>query len=161
MPWHGLDKILRMAALFPRWSFDLVGTNAAEIQSGVPSNVKVWGHLACPEYLPLMANADCAIGTLALHRNGINEASPLKTREYLALGLPVIIGYKDTDFPQGAEFLLELPNTEDNVLAYHGRIRSFVESWRGRRVSREYIRHLDLDEKERERLHFFRQVIQG
>lgn len=45
-----------------------------------------------------MRNCQVCIGTLALHRKNMTEASPLKTREYLAHGFPVIIGYKDTAF---------------------------------------------------------------
>jgi hypothetical protein len=88
----------------------------------------------------------------------MQEASPLKTREYLAHGLPVIIGYQDTDFRDGAEFLLELPNTEDSIRPNQHRIRAFVESWCDRRVSREQICHLDTKEKERVRLRFLTEV---
>jgi glycosyltransferase involved in cell wall biosynthesis len=159
MTWHGVDKIAAMARLFPKWWFDLIGVGPEDSNTVLPSNVKAWGPRVYREYLPLLAEADCAIGTLALHRKNMHEASPLKTREYLAHGLPVIIGYKDTDFPQGADFLLELPNTEDNVRSNGERIRAFVELWRGRRVKRQDIYHLDTNEKERVRLRFLSQVI--
>lgn len=161
MPWHGLDKIVKMAAIFPEWSFDLVGIEAQDVGRAAPANLVTWGPLQYPEYLPLLLDADCAIGTLALHRKGMQEASPLKTREYLAHGLPVIIGYNDTDFPEGADFLLDLPNIENNVLSNRDRIRMFVESWRGRRVSRSEILHLDTAEKECVRLRFLNQVAQS
>ena len=159
MPWHGLDKIVKLAAVIPEWSFHLVGIGVEDVGGAIPSNVKTWGALLYTEYLPLLAEADCAIGTLALHRKEMQEASPLKTREYLAHGLPVISGCRDTDFMEGADFLLELPNTEDNILPNTARIRAFVESWRGRRVDREKVRHLDTGEKERTRLRFFNQIV--
>lgn len=59
-----------------------------------------------------------AVSSLALHRDGLNEASPLKTREYLVAGVPVLTAYRDTDFLRGAPFLLQLPNVEDNVLPH-------------------------------------------
>ena len=158
LAWHGLDKIVTMARLFPEWSFDLVGVGTEDVRTALPSNMKTWGPRLYKEYLPLLAEADCAIGTLALHRKNMHEGSALKTREYLAHGLPVIIGYKDTDFPQGADFLLELPNEEANILPNRDRIRAFVESWRGRRVSQAEIGHLDANEKERVRLRFLNQV---
>jgi hypothetical protein len=40
----------------------------------------------------------------------MSEASPLKSREYLALGLPVIGAYEDTDIPPDDPVYLQLPN---------------------------------------------------
>lgn len=151
-PWHGVDKILKLAALRPDWTFHLMGLNP---EPGMPPNVRAHGMMAREAYLPLLAQSDVAIGTLALHRNKMNEASPLKVREYLALGLPVVIGYKDTDFPEGAPFLLELPNRENNVEASLGDIERFVHQWMGKRVPREAVAHLDYRVKEKERLEFF------
>ena len=46
-----------------------------------------------------------------MHRKKQEEASPLKVREYIALGLPVILPYKDTAFIDGCpDWVLELPN---------------------------------------------------
>lgn len=157
-PWHGVDKILAMAHSFPEWTFHVIGPSPSDLTTP-PPNVIAHGFLAFEQYLPIMAGADVAIGTLALHRNQMNEASPLKTREYLALGLPVIIGYRDTDFPQGAPFILQLPNTEDNVQSSLPCIRSFVENWRGKRVPRQEVMHIDVKFKERARLKCFVDVL--
>lgn len=100
--------------------------------------------------------AHIAIGTLGLHRKSMNEASPLKVRHYLALGLPVISAHTDTDFNRGAPFLLTLPNEENNVLPNLSLIDRFVEEWRGRRVTRNDIKHLDYRYKEHARLEFFK-----
>ncbi len=155
-PWHGIDKILEMARAFPEWTFHLIGLDAVDPSL---SNVVTHGFLDTEEYLPILARADVGIGTLALHRNKMREASPLKVREYLALGLPVIIGYEDTDFPGGAPFLLRLPNSEDNVFKCKEEIRAFVEGWRGRRVSRADILHLDQRAKEERRLRLLRDAL--
>lgn len=158
-PWQGVDKILRMAQLFPQWQFDIVGIRPDRFR-GVPANVHIHGPLSRQAYEPLLAQADIAIGTLALHRKKVNEACPLKVREYLAYGLPTIIGYKDTDFPSGAPFILGLPNTEDNVENNVAMIAGFVSEWKERRVQREAIYHLDLRVKESQRLMFFRDVLE-
>jgi hypothetical protein len=104
------------------------------------------------EYLPIVAQADVAIGPLALHRKGLSEASALKVAEYLAHGLPVILANAETAFPDGASFLLQLPNTEDNVDVSTGQIRDFVERWRGRRIPRSEVSAIDSRVVERERL---------
>jgi len=157
--WHGLDKIVELARALPRWRFDLVGVE--RVAGGVPANVILHGVLERERYEGLAARADAALGTLALHRKSMEEASPLKTREYLAYGLPTVVGYDDTDFPDGHPLLLRLPNTEDNVAAGVERIRAFVEGARGRRVPRADVRHLDVGAKEEQRLAFFDEVRGG
>lgn len=155
--WHGVDKIVLLARAFPNWHFDIVGPRLEGME--VPPNVTLHGFLPHPLYESLVAHADVGIGTLALHRNRMSEASPLKTREYLAYGLPVIIGYKDTDFPAPPPFLLELPNCENNVLENLDKIERFVLSWKGKRVARRDISHLDHSVKESKRLEFMKLVM--
>jgi hypothetical protein len=117
------------------------------------------GLLEAADYSRHLARANIGVGSLALHRKRLNEASPLKVREYLATGLPVINGYTDTDYPDGADFLLTLPNTEDNVEAGLGAIRDFVAKWSTLRVPREAVGHLDYAAKEATRLDFFRTLL--
>jgi glycosyltransferase involved in cell wall biosynthesis len=157
-PWHGLDKLAMLARAQPTWDFDVVGPAPEEV-ADAPPNLIFHGLLAADDYSRLLAAADIGVGTLALHRKGLHEASPLKVREYLATGLPVINGYADTDFPEGAEFLLTLPNTEDNVAKGVTLIADFVNRWADRRVARERVTHLDHRAKERARLEFFRSVV--
>lgn len=142
LPWAGVDKIIRLARRFPAWRFDIVGTRSDEI-AGAPPNVTAHGEMERASYLPLMAAADVAIGPLALHRKNLHEASALKVAEYLAYGLPVILGCPEAAFPDGAPFLLELPNTEDNVDASDAAIAAFVAAWRGRRVARDDVAPVD------------------
>ena len=79
------------------------------------SNVTAHGELTRERYRPVMQRADVAIGPLALHRKNLHEASALKVAEYLAHGIPVILGCPEAAFPDGAPFLLQLSNSEDNV----------------------------------------------
>jgi glycosyltransferase involved in cell wall biosynthesis len=154
-PWHGVDKILRLARACPGWSFDVIGPSPEEVPDA-PSNVRVHGLLVAADYRALLATADVAIGALALYRLDLSEASPLKVGEYLAHGLPVIAGYTDTRFPDGAPFILQIPNTEDNVESSLDDIRAFVARWAGRRVAREPLSSIDARAIERRRLDFIR-----
>lgn len=151
LAWAGVDKIARLASHFPAWRFDVVGPAQAELPDA-PANVVVHGQLGRDEYLPIMAAADVGIGPLALHRKGLSEASALKVAEYLAFGIPVIVANAETAFPGGAPFLLQLPNTEDNVEVSTAEVRQFVEQWRGRRIGRSEVRAIDTSVVERERL---------
>lgn len=157
--WHGVDKIIRLASLEPNWQFDLIGPKARK-DLQLPRNVIFHGPLERFEYDAILRGADIAIGTLALHRNGMKEASPLKVREYLAYGLPTVIAYEDTDFPQSVPFLLSIPNREDNIQTSLAAIKAFTASWCGYRVPRNEIKHLDAGVKEAERLRFLQRVVE-
>lgn len=159
IPWHGIDRVLALARLTPEWTYEIVGYTAGDL-GPLPDNVDAHGELFGDALLAVLRRCDVGIGSLAMHRAGINEASPLKSRTYLAHGLPVIHDYVDTDFPEGRPFLLQLPredNLSGNTLAV---IREFVQNWTGRRVAREDVACLDAVSKERRRVAFFGDVLQ-
>jgi hypothetical protein len=87
----------------------------------------------------------------------MEEASPLKVREALAYGLPVILAYQDTDFLDArVDFLLQIPNTEENVYENATAIRAFAYAMQGHRVDRDFIQpRIDQSIKEKARLDFF------
>jgi hypothetical protein len=155
--WHGVDKISLLAERMPEADFDIVGYEADLVDFATPPNMRIHPPLARGEYEPLLARADLAIGTLGLHRKNMREACPLKVREYLGHGLPVVIAYDDTDFA-GEEpwFLLRLPNEESNVRDNVDTIRDYLGRVRGRRVPRREVQdRIGSRAKERRRLEFF------
>jgi len=154
--WHGVDKISLLAELMPDADFDIVGYGGNLVDFAVPPNMQVHPPLAREGYEPLLARADLAIGTLALHRKNMHEACPLKVREYLGHGLPVVIAYEDTDFAgESPWFLLGLPNEESNVRDHVDAIRAFLDRVRGRRVARHEVEErIGSRAKERRRLEF-------
>ena len=155
-PWQGIDQVLALAAALPRSRFDLVGPGRLD---SAPPNVTAHGVLGAREYRDILASCDVGLGTLALYRKGMREASPLKVREYLAHGLPTLIGYDDTDFVDGAPWFLErVPNQAWAVDEHAGRIARFAKAAIGRRVARSEIAHLDAHEKERRRLDFLESI---
>ncbi|WP_068782949.1 glycosyltransferase [Paenibacillus phocaensis] len=159
--WQGLDEIARLAAVKPDWRFDLIGPERGELAAfglQAPANMAFHGQLTRDRYQPLLDRADIAIGTLALYRKGMEEASPLKVREYLANGLPVIAAYRETDFPEPVPFFLQLPPEPGNTVRHLSAIERFAREWRGRRVKREQVRHLDVTVKEAARVAYMQQV---
>jgi glycosyltransferase involved in cell wall biosynthesis len=157
--WQGVDKLIAVAPRLPDWHIDLVGVAS---ERSLPA-VTFHGFLTREEYEPILARADVAFGTLALHRKQMNEASPLKVTTYLAYGLPTIIGYEDTNFV-GSEpwYLLRLPNVESNLRDGLERIRSFGQEVKGRRVPRnEVADRISAQSKEAARLSFFTAVLNG
>jgi len=123
--------------------------------------VRCHGFLDEEAYLPLVARAHAALGTLALHRKRMREACPLKLRRYLAYGLPSVIGHLDTDFADATRwFLLRLPNTETNVRDHQSQITAFVEAVKGRRVARNEVEDsISAAVKEARRIEFFERVL--
>jgi glycosyltransferase involved in cell wall biosynthesis len=153
-PWFGIDKVILIAKHFPNWKFDIIGAFKSEFTEELPKNIVAHGRLSQKEYEKILLRSDIGIGTLALYRINMNETTPLKVREYLAYGLPTIIGYKDPDLPEPLPFILSLPNSESNVRDKLDDIKTFVEAWKGKRVPRSQISHLSLDVKENQRLEF-------
>ena len=158
-PWHGMDKLIQMALALPDVDFSVVGRRPEDLP-GAPSNVVSHGPMSPAEYEPLAARADVAVASLAMYRADLEEACPLKVREYLALGLPTILGFEDTDFiDTDPWYLLRLPNTDWDPAVEAPRIRSFIEGVRGRRVARQEVKpRIDYAAKEAKRLSFFQDV---
>jgi hypothetical protein len=158
-PWHGIDKIREMATHFLSYRFFIIG-----IEGEATQNVRYFGYLSKEESTKIIMQCDIGIGTLALFKKGLTEASPLKTRQYLACGLPVIYAYKDTDIPDNSEFVLELENCEDNL--DYVKIEQFAKKAFGNRRLREEARAfamqtLNYAKKEEVRLNFFKEIAGG
>jgi hypothetical protein len=150
-PWHGVDKIVALARHLPDLDVDVIGPTREDLVDA-PANVRAHGFLQPSQYRALLETADAAVGTLALHRNHMEEASPLKVREYLLSGIPTMIAYDDTDLRGiDAPWLLRLPNVDTNVRDNLDAIWRFVDGARGLRVPRVDV-ELRLDSREKERL---------
>ena len=156
--WHGIDKLETLAGLRPEWRVDVVGI---EDPGDSVKNIRWHGPLERAAVLTVLASADVGIGTLALHRKSMDEASPLKVREYLAVGLPVLYGYRDPDADDLQPFVLKIANTPTNVVDELDRIDGFVHGARGSRVPRARVAQIDTSVKEGQRLALFRDLAGG
>ncbi len=154
-PWQGIDRLVRLATVSPDWSFRVVGLDN---WVGAPPNVEFLGKLDPDGCRQVLQSSDIGIGSLGAHRNGMGEACTLKVRSYMAAGLPTIMSYHDTDFLNGADFILELPAYEFDIATAREEIRHFVNRWRGERIDLELVRHLDVRVKEQKRIEFVRTV---
>ena len=154
--WHGVEQIISLANQAPDYIFHLVGIAPNQYES--PGNVKFYGKLPFSDYKLITERCVAAFGTLNISAKKMTEASPLKVREYLALGLPVIIRYSDTDFMDKSDFILNLPHDNRDLKDFVIEIRNFCETWQGRRVPQDLVREIDMQGKENQRLAFFRKV---
>jgi glycosyltransferase involved in cell wall biosynthesis len=158
--WHGVDKLVTLARLIPDVQLDIIGYDSLLGFETLPENLHLHGYLPAEDYKKILAGADAAISSLGLHRISLEEASPLKSRECLALGLPLILAYVDTNLHDlEADFLLRIPNKEDNIQTHAQGIRDFVYRMRGQRVDRKMITSIDQVAKEVERIRFFEAIL--
>jgi len=160
--WNGVDKLIAFAGQAPEIDIDIIGYARADVpDEHLPENIHFHGFVRMEKVVELLGRADAACGTLALHRKQLEENSALKVRESLAYGLPTILAYYDSDISgKNFEFVMEIPNTESNVLDHAEEIRDFIFRMLGKRVDREQIAPLiDQRKKEEARLEFFSQII--
>lgn len=166
-PWHGLERIAELACLFPDIAIDVVGYTAADATqiapavSSAPSTLTFHGPLGRSQYSGLLSRAIAALGSMALFKNGMDEACPIKVREYLACGLPVLAAYRDTDIPEAADYFLRLPNDSEPLAPHRERIAAWLARWSASRVPRAAIAHLDVTAKEKARLDFILHLAHG
>lgn len=154
--WHGIDKVVEMAVRLPEFDFHVV---VPGMSGDAPSNLFWYGQVIGSDLENMYRRMDVAIGSLACHRKGLQEACPLKCREYSANGLPIVAGYHDTDL-SGASYFLEMGNYEENVHDSISKIRDFVYAWKGRSYPYDDARaRLDAVAKERMRLSFFQEIV--
>lgn len=151
-PWHGIEQILELARSMPSYHFNIVGITDKFVN--VPRNAIFHGVLTQSEYFPIAEKCVLGIGTLNLKAKGMTEGSSLKVREYLAMGLPVLLRHTDTDFVRPPSFILEIPNDDKPITSYVDKIIAFSETWASQRVPRTHIRGIDMKEKESARLKF-------
>lgn len=152
--WHGVSELIEFARLNPDIGVELVGESGI---SALP-NLRFHGFLRSDEYRQLAIECVAAVGTLNLSAKHMTEASPLKVREYLALGLPVIVKYIDVDLDPESDFVLQLPLDGRVMGDFSAEIQSFLDYWSNKRVLRSKVRNLDVAVKEKIRLGFFDEV---
>lgn len=163
MSWHGVDKLLPLAEQYPDLNISIIGYRREDFSREIPKNVHLHGYLEHEELEKVLAGVDAVFGTLALHRKKMEEASPLKVREALAYGIPVILAYRDTDLIDiDSDLFLFLPNTENNILDHAQAIHDFAFKVMGKRIERGLINErLDQSRKEETRLKFFSDILKS
>jgi hypothetical protein len=161
-PWAGVDKLRPLCRAFPHLDVHVVGDVGDEAGAGASlPNLHFHGRLEQDRYRPIMTASDFGIGPLALHRKGMSEATPLKVRDYLMHGLPVLIAHDDTDFPgERPWYVLQIPNSEGTIDESLAAIETWSAAVAGRRVPRaDVLEHIGIEAKEQARIAFFEDVV--
>lgn len=149
MDWHAADRMIRGIADYnkneqsKRVVLHLVGEGEAlpslkglAKSLEVEDNVVFHGYCNSDEMDELYNICEFGIASLGLHRIGLETASTLKTREYLAKGLPFVYSGKIDVFRQDpVDFCLQVP-ADDSPVAIDG-IVSFYNALMEKETSRE------------------------
>ena len=163
MPWHGVEKLRDFAGSFPDIIIDVLGYGTFPDGLPSPKNMRFYGYQNGEKYENILKDADAAIGSISLHLNGMQEASPFKVRDYAARGIPCILPYKDTDLSEvDCDEILNIPNTLDNLNTHGEQIHDFIMRMRGKRLDRsKFSNRINIRNKEKQRVDFFNIILKA
>ena len=137
--WHGIDRFLEGMAPLPNGGpvvhLHVVGAGPelSNLQSqtqvlGLADRVTFHGMHTGESLDALFADADLALGGLAVHRLGLPNSSSLKVREYCARAMPFVLAGDDPDFPNDWPYALQIE--ADDTPVDITRLNDFVRQLR-------------------------------
>ncbi len=126
--WHGLDRLLQgMADYQANGTSKVIKLVVVGGGSALPELKKRTTSLNLQEFVRFeppasdkaldtyFATADIGIGSLGLHRIGLEQAAPLKHREYCARGIPFVFSGIDPDFQPDFPFCMTFPPDDSPI----------------------------------------------
>lgn len=150
--WHAYDRVIEgMAQLDVAQRknvvLDLVGDGgdgsiskwkelAERLQ--VQDCVKFHGYLSGDELDQMINASSIGLGTLGLYRKSFSSASNLKTREYMARGLPFVYAGDDPGLDGNEPYALKIPN--DDTAVDMNEVLTFIENVEARPRYQEEMR---------------------
>ena len=137
--WHGFDRLLRGVRNYlssPYKGVDVFvrivgdGGDVERLRSlakelELEGCVSFEGELRGESLSDIYETANLGVSSLALHRKGLTMASDLKTRDYVARGLPVIYCSDDLDVDADAGFFFRATPGED-PLDVHAVVKWYI-----------------------------------
>ena len=146
-PWHGIERFFESVINWEvnnpelKVRIDIVGEiyESDFKESKLPKHVLFHGSKNDIEIIELARNANMGLSSLGLFLKNMDEACPLKSREYISLGLPFIYGYKDHDvnlksdilgyFVPNDKSLLNLENILDWLIKIDTNREQYFLNW--------------------------------
>jgi glycosyltransferase involved in cell wall biosynthesis len=125
LPWHGLVEVLKSLADYTQpIELHLVGNIGPDLMQQIESHprrsqIVVHGFVNSSTIPALLATGDLCLSAFNSMVTGLSQASRLKVRHMLALGVPVIGGEADTSFPPGFRFYAQVPAPDLSVIVAH------------------------------------------
>jgi hypothetical protein len=126
-PWHGYDRLINGMKDYYRENPNgivkliIVGAGVEYdkyhrmiSEYSLEEHIKLIGAKKGPELNEIFNQSDIAVSSLALHRLNLTSASTLKSREYAARGMPIIVASKE-DITMDSKYILEFDANESNI----------------------------------------------
>lgn len=152
-PWHGLDRLLLGLKNYNKLKvvLHIIGNIEPNyIKKYITSykNIELYGIKTSSELTEIISNINLAVSTLALFRNKMNEACPLKSREYFARGIPFIYSYNDPDIKKNFPFIKKFtpedtPINIDEIVRFTERLTQFDSTEISNKMRNFAIENLD------------------
>ena len=123
-PWHGLDRLLLGLKRYRGdvhitvsvlGNIDSVFDEAIRNMDNPRVTIDTPGMKYGDDLSVYFSMATIAMSSLGLYMNNMKEACVLKSREYVARGIPFIYAYDDPDIPDDCGFALKLPNDDTPI----------------------------------------------
>lgn len=157
--WQGVEKVFYMAKKLGEFDFHCVGFEKGQLNLPKLNNLFIYERLTKFELDELMCKMDIGIGTLSLYEKKMNEASPLKVRQYLEHRMYLIVGYLDTDLSKNDDgFHLQLPNEINNIEEYIENIRNFIWCNYNKRIDTNLYKY-SVEFKDKIKIEFFKSLL--
>lgn len=169
--WHGLDRLIGGLADSGKSTvyIHIVGDGPAiqqlkELvsQKHLEDQVIFHGFKTGEELDEMFNYCHIAVGSLGIHRLGLQEGSVLKVREYCARGIPFIYSPVDQDFPESFPFRLKVPSDDSpiNIKEVMCFAKKVLADREHPQIMREYaLSNLDWKIKMRKLKSFFEEVL--
>jgi len=151
--WHGLDRLVEGFGLFnkkEKYKIYLVGSggesgniNKLVTSKGLSKYFEFTGELQSKEIKQLVSDCSIGIGSLGLHRINLVDASPIKHREYILYGLPVVFSCRDEDLSDSLPFIHKY-SAEDVPINFN-EIDKIVSRMESQGITRQDIHKYGID----------------
>lgn len=126
--WHGYERVIKGIGEYYRSGgkrkifFHLVGEgDQLELYKNIVKEYQIedkvifYGFLQGEELNKIYNISDLAMGSFGFYKIGLEESCNLKSRQYIAKGLPIVTGCKIDIFNKKYPFWLEFPNNDTIV----------------------------------------------
>ena len=126
--WHGYDRVIKSLHEYYKRNrkrkiyFHIIGEgdeiiNLKKLTQKLSLNryIFFYGFLEGEDLKNIYKSSNFGVDSLALFRKNLSFASSLKLKEYISLGLPVIMGYRDIGLIKLNKLIYIVPNSNDLI----------------------------------------------
>ena len=155
--WNGIPILQSIVNALPNFEIDVYGISS---ENSEKDRIHFFDYISKEDLELRMPEYLAGVATLELDKIGLNEAAPLKTREYLLRGLPVIGRFTDSglanDFP--FFFKINLDPKSKEVLNRMA-LLDFIEVCRNQVINKSELASIDVEKVEVSRITYIREII--